>query len=242
MPAPSRPYPPVSEERERAVAALAQDLRTQIADRIRGEHQLVVVAASLAGATGSFAGSRLSSHPEVLALLCLLFVGFALAVLRLDQEITIIASHLLDRKAFRAHAEAQAEWECRKFQERQGTRRAWLASVSQTTAIYAVPVIAASAFAWAAIASPGQTHGKPGQIHRTSHGPMTLAWMILSVAFVLALLFIFGAIRTWRSYLTVGEQACAFVEPGWKTPSLWKLPSLLAHAQHALDRLRRGSG
>lgn len=54
---------------------MAESLRQQMSERVKGQHQVVVLAAAVAGASLSFGAANLSKHPEVLALLCLLFVA-----------------------------------------------------------------------------------------------------------------------------------------------------------------------
>ncbi|HEY8853406.1 MAG TPA: hypothetical protein VIM36_14565 [Gemmatimonadaceae bacterium] len=110
------PEPP---SRTEAQLAMCEALRKQIAERVGQQQQLTYICALIAGATLSFASKALSAHPEVMALLCLLYVGLSLALLRQDQEITILAQHLLDRDAFDQHAEAQARWEAHKYFEMQ---------------------------------------------------------------------------------------------------------------------------
>jgi hypothetical protein len=159
-------------------------------ERVKGQQQILVVAAAVAGASLSFGAERLSTHPEVMALLCLLYVGFALAMLRYDQEITIIANHLLDESAFGLHAQAQSRWERHKFKQMQRSGiAAWVASASQTVGIYGVPVLAAVGFAWAAIAT----------------SPTALTWLILSVAFMFAALFIVGSVDVALRYQRLGS-------------------------------------
>src|SRR5438105_15639587 len=102
-----------------AEAAVANSLREQTIERVKGQQQLVVVAVAVAGATISFASTQLNRHPEVMALLCLLYVGLSLSLLRHDQEITLIADHLLDEEAFPTQAESQARWELHKFNSMQ---------------------------------------------------------------------------------------------------------------------------
>ena len=68
---------------------MAESLRGQIVERVKAQQQIIVVSAAVAGATISFASNVLSGHPEIMALLCLLYVGLSLALLRQDQEITI---------------------------------------------------------------------------------------------------------------------------------------------------------
>lgn len=170
--------------------ALAEALRRQIEGRVAGQLHTVVVAAALAGAVGAFAAGRLASQPELMALLALLYVGFALAVLRGDQEITIIAKHLLSKEAFAEHAEAQAQWEVHKVNTMQRSGLiALLASGSQSIGIYAVPVLGAAAFTWATLDA----------------SPNWVAWFILSVSFVLWAFFFIGVRDVFVRYRELGD-------------------------------------
>jgi len=125
-----------------AIAAMAESLRGQIIERVKAQQQLVLVSAAVAGATLSLASELLSDHPEIMALLCLLYVGISLALLRHDQEITIIAALLLDDEAFGPHAQAQAVWEAHKFTQMQKGIPALIKSGAQTAGNYGVPTLA----------------------------------------------------------------------------------------------------
>jgi len=172
-----------------AQAALASQLRTEIIERVRAQQQMLIVAAAVAGASLSFGAGRLAKNPEILALLALLFVGFALALLRQDQEIAIIASHLRDREAFGAHATAQAGWEQYKFEAMRGPRfTGLLPGAALAIGIYGVPALAAAAFAWAAISS----------------SPTGLSWFILSVTFVFSVLFAWGTVDVAARFRRLG--------------------------------------
>jgi hypothetical protein len=174
-----------------AAVALAGALREQIIERVKEQQQLVVVSALVAGATISFASSLLSSHPEVMALLCLLYVGISLAVLRHDQEITILAQHLLDPDAFGLHAEAQARWEVHKFSEMQGGRAKMISSSAQTAGNYGVPLLGVFATASATIIS----------------GANIMASVVLSIAAGFFCLFGFGAWDVFQRYRRLGLDA-----------------------------------
>jgi hypothetical protein len=175
---------------DRASEAMAESLRSQMSERVKGQHQVVVLAAAVAAASLSFGTENLSRHPEVLALLCLLFVGLALAALRHDQEIAIMAKHLRDENAFGPDAQAQSRWERHKFEAMQGSGVvALVASGSQTMGVYGVPVLGIVAFGWAAIAS----------------SPTMLTWMILIAASVFTALFVVGAIDIVVRYRDLGD-------------------------------------
>jgi hypothetical protein len=190
---------PMAQVDTAAEAALAQSLREQIVERVKGQQQLVVVAVAVAAATISFASSQLNQHPEVMALLCLLYVGLSLALLRQDQEITLIADHLLDQHAFPTEAGSQARWELHKFTSMQASSvAALLSSSSQTMGNYGIPVLAVGASGYAVLRG----------------SPNGLAWFILSVAMAFSLLFIVGAIDVVRRYRRLGEKAALLLAGG----------------------------
>jgi hypothetical protein len=171
---------------------MADSLRTQIVERVKGQQQLVVVAAAVAGASLSFGAENLATHPEILALLSLLYVGLALALLRHDQEITIATEHLLSHAAFGADADAQGGWEVHKFGAMQGSGFVgFVMASSQAVGIYGVPTLAIAAFGWATCVS----------------SPSRLAWLILGVAAFFAVVFAVGAIDTARRYRRLGRGA-----------------------------------
>lgn len=172
-----------------AQAAMAGELRRQIAERVQAQHQLLLLAAAIAGATASFGTRHASSHAAVLALLCVLFVGFALATLRQDQEVTILASHLLDVGAFGSHATAQAAWEQHRFRRMQAGNRRFVVSTAVTIGVYGVPVLGALAYAGAAI----------------SAGPSAWVIILLGFAAVLATVFLLGALQVAAAYQALGN-------------------------------------
>jgi hypothetical protein len=136
-----------------AQKAIVADLRGQIMERVRGQQQLVLLAPAVAGAIASFAGTHLTSHPSVLALVSLLFTSLSLALLRYDQEIAIIATHLTDERRLGADARAQRLWEYRKKEEMQGTKTTFAMSAAQAIGIYGMPILGAFVFAAAALRS-----------------------------------------------------------------------------------------
>jgi hypothetical protein len=161
-------------------------------ERVKGQQQLVLVAVAVAGATISFASTELQRHPEVMALLCLLYVGLSLALLRHDQEITLIADHLLDAGAFPDQAAAQARWELHKFNSMQTSSiTALISSSSQTMGNYGIPILAVVASGYAVLDS----------------SPNALAWVILAVAAFFLALFALGAIDVVRRYRALGVKA-----------------------------------
>jgi hypothetical protein len=174
-----------------ATKAMVASLREQIVERVKGQQQLVVLSAAVAGATISFASNVLSGHPEVMALLCLLYVGLCLAVLRHDQEIAIIAQHLLDPEVYSSDAEAQARWEVHKFNEMQGGVVRLVTSGAQTAGNYGVPFLAVIATGAATIIS----------------GPNAVAYVILVVAAAFLALFFFGAADNVRRYRALGTSS-----------------------------------
>jgi hypothetical protein len=181
---------------DEATKMMVASLREQIVERVKGQQQLVVLSAAVAGATISFASDVLSGHPEVMALLCLLYVGLCLAVLRHDQEIAIIAQHLLDPKAYGSDAEAQARWEVHKFNEMQGDVARLVNSGAQTAGNYGVPFLAVIATGAATIIS----------------GPNAIADVVLVVAAAFLALFFFGAADNVRRYRALGTSSRTLLE------------------------------
>jgi hypothetical protein len=174
---------------------MAESLREQIVERTKAQQQLILISAAVAAATISFASDLLSGHPEVMALLCLLYVGLSLALLRHDQEITIIADHLLDFEAFGSHAETQARWEAHKYVQMQRGIARLIQSGSQTAGNYGVPFLGVIATASATIIS----------------GPNLRAWVVLVVAVGFLVLFGFGAYDVFRRYERLGMSARQFL-------------------------------
>jgi hypothetical protein len=173
-----------------AHAALTANLRNEIAQRVTDQHQLLVVAAAIAGGATAFAGTHFNAHPELLALLSLLFVGFALAMLRHDHEITIIASHLVKQVEFGSHARAQERWEKHRYEKMQASGWiGYLVTASQTVGLYGVPVLAAVAFAWAALAT----------------SPNTVTWLVIALTSALGGLFLVGAFDVVGRYRVLGK-------------------------------------
>jgi hypothetical protein len=191
MDSPNPPQPDVETNgaSSDAQAALVANLRGEIAQRITDQHQLLVAAAAIAGAAAAFAGTHLHNRPELLALLSLLFVGLALAILRHDHEITIIASLLLEKTAVGVHAEAQRAWERHRFIQMQGSSVAFVITASQTVGLYGVPVLAAVAFGWAALSS----------------SPNAITWLVLAVTFFLGGVFLLGSLAVVRRYRAIGN-------------------------------------
>lgn len=175
---------------------MAAELRRQIAEHTQAQHQLLLLAAAIAGATVSFGAHHASSHSVVLALLAVLFVGLALATLRQDQEITILASHLLDAHALGEHALAQARWEHHRATQMQATDSRFVVSTAVTVGIYGVPVVGALGYTGATLAA----------------SPSTGAWMLLAVATLLGLVFVFGAVQVAAGYRRLGADAQQLIE------------------------------
>lgn len=178
-------------DEETPAAALVKSLREQIVERMRGQHQVVVLATAVAGAVLSLGWEDLGERPEALALLSLLFAGLSLATLRHDQEITIIAEHLLDMNAFGDHAGAQQAWEQHKLRSMQGSGIvALVSSASQSVGIYGVPVIGTLVFAGAAAAN----------------SPSAITWAVLGVTCLFFALLVIGGLDTARRYRRLGEK------------------------------------
>lgn len=173
-----------------AADALAVSLRGQMMDRVKAQEQLVVITITLIGVAASFVG-LLQAHPELTALVGLLFFSLALLMLRQDDEITVIADYLLSESVFGAHAQAQAGWERHKFEKMQGG--GWLrnpGSVAQVIAIYGPPVLAGVGFSVAAIwSSPSNWR----------------TWTIVVVTAALACLFGLGSRKVVRAYGDLGH-------------------------------------
>jgi hypothetical protein len=58
----------VTNSNDDAKRSLAETLRGQIGDRVNCQHQLLAVAAAIAGAAATFGTKDLRGHPELLAL------------------------------------------------------------------------------------------------------------------------------------------------------------------------------
>lgn len=173
------------------ITSLVDSLRGQIVERTKAQQQLVLIAAAVAGAALAFATEALPDRPEVMALLCLLYVGISLALLRHDQEITIMAQLLLDPDVFGEHATAQAHWERHKYVEMQAGTGALVKSGAQTAGNYGVPAVAVLATASATLAS----------------GPNLGATLILCIAGLFVVLFAIGAVDVVRRYARLGREA-----------------------------------
>jgi hypothetical protein len=125
-------------------SARATTLRDQVAARITAQHHLLAVAAAIGGGRRVLRLKRIPWRSEVLALLALLFVGLALAVVRHEQEITIVLSYLIKDSAFGDHGKAQGEREKYRLTRILGRPRfAWVISGSQAIGIYGIPVLGA---------------------------------------------------------------------------------------------------
>jgi len=172
-------------------------------ERVRGQHQITVVAAAVAGATFTVAdGDFLTRTPEVIALLCLLYVGLALAVLRHDQEITIIADHILNQELMGPEALVQAGWEAHKNDSMQGSGPViFMLSTAQTVGIYGVPVL--GLFTAGAV---------------TLRSDMNFwTWFIMGIAIALSTLFAAGAMDVWLRYRRLGAKG-AYILLRARTP------------------------
>jgi len=178
-----------------AVDALVDSLRGQIVERTKAQQQLVLVSVAVAGATLSFASELLSEHPEVMALLCVLYVGISLALLRHDQEITIMAALLLNPDAVGQHARVQAYWEAHKFVQMQRGTAALVKSGAQTAGNYGVPVLGVVATGAATLITV----------------PNVAASVALVVAAALAGLFLYGAEDVRQRYKRLGTTAQALL-------------------------------
>lgn len=130
---------------------MARELRGQISERIKAQHQLLLLAVAIAGAAISLQDRIPDAGGDVFALLAMLFAGIALAVLRQDQEIATISSHLLDYDSFGSDAVAQGRWEHHRFSSMQHGRGSLLASTAMSVGIYGIPVLGTIALSVAAV-------------------------------------------------------------------------------------------
>jgi hypothetical protein len=169
---------------------MAADLRTHIKESIKGQLQLLQLAAVAAGVIASFGWDKLDGQSDALVLLGLLFLGFTVAILRLDQEIAIAASHLLDRSSLGEHAPAQADWERHKLRSMQQSGvLALIASSTQTAAVYSIPLLAAVAATAAAL----------------KNEPTELTPWLMGVEGLMVILFVVGSIDVVRRYQRLGD-------------------------------------
>ena len=178
-----------------ADAALAAALRAHISDAVKGQWQLLQVATALAGAALSVAPALLLGRPLLLALASILFLGFAFAILRQDQEISVIALHLVDEDALGPHAVAQLRYEQRKVAEmrRKGPVR-WIATTVQASAVYAVPMLAATVTYVAAV-----------QAVTRSRSTDVSAMLALAVAALLLVALVIGILDVIARYAELGR-------------------------------------
>jgi hypothetical protein len=181
-----------SDDRLPFATPLLDSMRRQIEERIRLQQQLLGVAVAVAAAELTFFSDSTSDSAIVPAMFSLLFIGFALAILRNDQEITVLASHLLKPDVFGPHAHAQARWEYHKFSAMQRSGIANLATTSaQVVGIYGLPVLAALSSLIAALAE----------------GPTVAAWLVLALTAAFSALFIGAAIDVTRRYRELGLES-----------------------------------
>lgn len=130
-----------------ARTAIVENLRDHIDASIAGQRQLLSISIAAVAAIASFGWDALSRQPEALAFLGVVFLGFSLAILRLDQEISIVANHLENERQMGTHALVQKQWEAAKFTAMQQSGSiTFLASASQTAGLYGIPVLASTAF------------------------------------------------------------------------------------------------
>jgi len=174
-----------------AAREIARELRGQIAERVKAQHQLLLLAVAIAGAAISLQERLPDADAGVFALLSMLFAGIALAVLRQDQEVTTIASHLLREESFGGDAVAQQKWEDHRLESMQGGYRAILASTAMTVGIYGIPVLGTVTLGVAA----------------TRHNMDGLALGLLIFTGVLMLLFLWSAWMVAREYRALGAYA-----------------------------------
>lgn len=174
-----------------AAHEMARELRGQIAERVKAQHQLLLLAVAIAGAAISLQERLPDANAEVFALLSMLFAGIALAVLRQDQEATAIASHLLREESFGSDAIAQQKWENHRLESMQGGYRAVLASTAMTVGIYGIPVLGTVTLGVAA----------------TRHNMAGLALGLLVFTGVLMLLFLWSAWMVAQDYRALGTYA-----------------------------------
>ena len=161
-------------------------------ERTRLQVQLLVISAAVAGAAASFGVRHVPDRSAVLAALGLLFVGLMLAIVRQESMVTMIEAHLIDECAFGDHALVQADWTAYKGRDVLDKPLFSLASqVAQAAGLFAVPLTAAAACTWAAVA------GSPG----------TTTWAILAVTGVLFLLLLVSIVDVGFSYLHTHAKA-----------------------------------
>jgi hypothetical protein len=176
-----------------AQAHVRDGLTAEIAERVRLQHQIIVVAVALAGASGSFLPELLSSSGSqdegdlALALLALLFMAFAVVFIEHDIQIALAARFKAGRLgAFNslAFGEERDGWETFRGEKYTAGYRTVLAA-SLTVARYAVTAGAAVvAYVARGVRADGvppfSGHAKTGEVVALS-----LGWMLF-VAFVAA--------------------------------------------------------
>lgn len=160
-------------------------------DHVRAQEQLVVVTIALAGVAASFSG-QLALHPELVAVIGLLFMLFAHLVLSHDQQITLTARYLSDEDVFGEHARVQSGWERYKVAAMRGS--GWIrqpATFAKVLSLYGAPVISGVVFSVAAVVlSPANWH----------------TWLIVLVTVSFLALFAFAGVRTMQEYVALGRE------------------------------------
>lgn len=160
-------------------------------DHVRAQEQLVVVTIALAGVAASVSG-QLTVHPELLAVIGVLFMLFAHLVLGHDQQITLTARFLREREVFREHARTQADWERHRVATMRGS--GWIrqpATFAQVLSLYGAPVISGVVFSVAAVVlSPTNWR----------------TWLIVFASTILLALFTFAGVRTMQEYVALGRE------------------------------------
>lgn len=150
----------------------------------------MIVTVALAGVAASF-GGQLRIHPELLAVVGLLFMVFALLVLGQDQQITMTARYLLNEDVFGDHARAQAGWEHHKVETMRGG--GWIrqpATVAETLARYGAPVVSGLVSIGAAIALAPTNYW---------------TWVLFTGFAALFILFFIAGVKTMQEYVDLGN-------------------------------------
>jgi hypothetical protein len=182
---------------EGSATPLLESMRRQIEERIRLQQQLLGVAVAVAAAELSFFADSASGSSLVPAMFSLLFIGFALAILRNDQEITVLASHILSPDEFGEHAYAQARWENHKFRAMQRSGVAnFVTTAAQVVGIYGLPTLA----------------GISSFVASVAEGPNAATWIVLAITTAFGALFVGAAMDVRERYQRLGVESERLLE------------------------------
>lgn len=174
-----------------AAADFVASVRTANVERIKAQHQIAVLAGAVAAASASFGSDKLREQPELLAVLSLLFVGFWLALLRQELDISFDLHFLVATCALGDHQRIQAEYEAFRYNAMRGTPAQEAVSVFTTVGLYGLPVLGSAFYGVSALLLK----------------PSTLDFVLLGVALVFFIVALLISRHSVLLYFEVGETA-----------------------------------